>query len=169
MSNDHAKHILPWFIRPFGFDDLDAIVTIEQLNFFDPWTRSEFLWTSNQINQHIRVAYEPSGKIAGYMVCEIKRHSYIVHSVSVCPSRQRWGVGSSLLRQLIDTHSNQTRRRITAKVREGNLAGQLFFRSHGFKCVNVLRGVYEGCSESAYVMSYRPKVTAAADETCQGR
>ena len=44
---------------------------------------------------------------------------------------------------------------MTLEVRETNLAAQLFFRSLGFRAVNVLRNYYDDTPEDAYVMQYR--------------
>ncbi len=60
-----------------------------------------------------------------------------------------------MVAKLIGKLSRQRRTRITLEVRETNLAAQLFFRTQGFRAVNVLRNYYEDTPEDAYLMQYR--------------
>ena len=52
--------------------------------------------------------------------------------------------------------------RILLEVRETNLPAQVFFRSHGFRAVSVLRDFYEDTTEDAYLMQYRYRAEADA-------
>jgi ribosomal-protein-alanine N-acetyltransferase len=47
------------------------------------------------------------------------------------------------------------------EVRERNLDAQLFFKTHTFKAVTVLRQHYEDTDEDAYIMQFR--LDSAAD------
>jgi ribosomal-protein-alanine N-acetyltransferase len=69
--------------------------------------------------------------------------------------------------KLVGKLSAQRRTRIVLEVRETNLDAQIFFRSQGFRAVNVLRDFYEDTTEDAYLMQlrYRPtEADVAADQ-----
>ena len=60
-----------------------------------------------------------------------------------------------MVAKLISKLSSHRRTRITLEVRETNLAAQLFFRTQGFKAMQVLRAFYEDSGEDAFLMQYR--------------
>lgn len=51
--------------------------------------------------------------------------------------------------------SYQRRNRIHVAVRESNLDAQLFFRSQGFRVVEILNDYWDDCDEQAYLFRYK--------------
>ena len=79
---------------------------------------------------------------------------------SVGNEYRRMGVGTQMVLRLVDKLSQQRRQEIVLEVRERNLDAQLFFKSHAFKAITVLRHHYEDTEEDAYIMRFRLDATA---------
>lgn len=140
-----------WMIRR----DMPEVLNIEQLNFEFPWAEDDFLRCLRQRNVVGMVAEcRSTDTIRGYMIYELMGDHIHLLNFAVLPSWQRWGVGSQMVRKLVGK-LGQRRKRITLEVRETNLPALLFFKSQGFRAVDVLRGFYEDTDEDAYQMQYR--------------
>lgn len=154
-----------WSIRR----DLPEILAIERASFGNPWTEQEFRDTLMQ-RHTIAMAAEYGDTLVGYMVYRMNDGFYTLLNLAVHPSHRRSGIGSALVRKLVSKlpgHSpSGPRNRITLEVSESNLTGQLFYRSLGFRAVEVLRDYYTESEEDGYVMEYRLPVAADVPNTC---
>ena len=142
-----------WMIRR----DSPEVFSIENESFEFPWTEEDFWHCLRQRNCIGMVAELPLGDgiIGGFMIYEL--HNTRLHLLNFAVAKQfrRHGLASKLIDKLIGKLSSQRRTRIVLEVRESNLAAQLFFKSKGFRAVNVLRNFYEDTPEDAYLMQYR--------------
>jgi len=167
-------HTLPVNVRWMLHSDLAAMLEIEQLCFDDPWTRQEF-GDAFRCSQIVGRIAEHNNRVVAYIIYELHSTYVQITNLAVCPSRQRWGVGGAMVRELLGRVNTTRRRQVYADIRETNLDAQLFFKSLGFKATGILKGLYEnpwGVTEDAYSMRLdvaAKQSAAAADETCQGR
>lgn len=92
--------------------------------------------------------------MVGFMIYEL--HKGVIHlaDFAVAKRYRRLGVGTTLMKTLISKLGKHGRSKITLKVRETNLAGQLFFRQVGFRATEVLRNHFSDIGEDAYQMSH---------------
>jgi ribosomal-protein-alanine N-acetyltransferase len=88
------------------------------------------------------------------MIYELHKEKLRVLNFAVAKNNRKQGVGSAMVRRLIDKLSQQRREEIVLDVRESNLAAQLFFRSQGFFAIDIIPDFYEDTGDSAYRMSY---------------
>jgi len=102
---------------------------------------------------------EHNNRIVGFMIYELHKSKLRIINFAVHPNYRRNGVGVQMIARLADKLSQQRRQEITLEVRETNLPAQLFFRSQGFRAVNVLREHYTDTAEDAYVMQFRLNAT----------
>lgn len=137
-----------WMIRR----DLPTVLEIEKLSFEFPWTEDDYLSYLRQASCVAMVA-EIGERVVGVMVYESQKVRLLVTNFAVHPDFRRQGVGSAMVRKLESKLSQQRRNEIVLDVRESNLGAQLFFKSQGFYCNEVLRGFYEETGEDAYRMS----------------
>lgn len=143
----------PIHTRPMKRKDLRAVMQIERESFKHPWTQDQLACRIRQRRCTSRIA-EWGDEPLGFLIYEIHPTRLHIVSIAVAEDNRNFGVGSALLRYLIDKLSPNRRDRILLEVPETNLAAQLFFKLHGFRAISVLREFYDDC-ESAYLMQRR--------------
>ena len=148
---------LRWLCRR----DFGALLALERAAFEFPWTRDEFEYCLR--TRHFGgLVVERDGEPLGYLCFEARKRSFRLLSCAVAASARRQGVGTLLVRALIE-RLNERRSKIGCVVRERNLAAQLFLRNLGFRAVWVARGYYFKTNEDAYRMTYCADVAVAND------
>ena len=150
VGKDQVCVHIRWMIRR----DMSAVIDIEQRSFEYPWSEEEFIRCLRQRNC-IGMVAERESSVVGFMIYELHKSRLSVLNFAVSPECRRLGVGTQMVQKLVDKLSQQRRNEILLEVRETNLGAQLFFRQHGFRAVNILRGHYDDTTEDAYIMRYR--------------
>lgn len=133
--------------------DLDAVAVAEARIHPFPWTRGNFA-DSLATGHGAWLALE-GGRMAGYAILMQAMDEVHLLNISVLPELQRSGRGSALLLHMFDQARLQAATRMLLEVRPGNLAGQGFYRRHGFVEIGRRRDYYpahEG-REDAIVMA----------------
>ena len=148
---------LRWLCRR----DFGALLALERAAFEFPWTRDEFEYCLRTRNFGGLVV-ERDGEPTGYLFFEARKRSFRLLSCAVAESERRRGVGTLLVRTLIE-RLDARRSKIACVVRERNLAAQLFLRRLGFRAVWEARDYYFKTNEDAYRMTYRADVAVAVD------
>jgi ribosomal-protein-alanine N-acetyltransferase len=150
----HSKQDLQVHIRWMIRRDMPDVLDIESASFEFPWSEEDFVRCLRQRNC-IGMIAEHDDRVVGFMIYELHKTRLHILNFAVASRYRRLGVGSQMITKLASKLSSQRRTRITLEVRETNLAAQLFFRTQGFRAVNVLRNYYDDTPEDAYVMQYR--------------
>lgn len=148
MTTTRTEVLVRWLIRR----DMPQVLVIERESFNDPWTLEEFLVSLRERNTIGQVA-ERGEIVVGYVVYRLHRARIEILNLAVDPRERRRGVGTQLVGRLVQKLSTGRRRSLTAKVRERNVAAQLFLRSRGFRAVCVLHGAYDA-GEDGYLMRF---------------
>ena len=138
-----------WMIRR----DMPEVLEIERQSFEFAWTEEDFLCCLRQRNC-IGMVAERQERIVGFMIYELLKSQLHVLNFAVAPWSRRQGIGSQMVKRLVNKLSQQRREEIALEVRETNLTAQLFFKKQGLVANSVLRGHYEDTEEDAYVMRY---------------
>lgn len=146
-----------WMIRR----DMPDVYDIEAEAFEYPWSEEEFTRQLRRRNVIAMVA-EVGGRVLGYMVYELHNTKIVLLNFAVDRACRRRGVGRAMAEKLMGKLHHHRRTRIVADVRESNLPAQLFFRSMGFRCVNILPFAYEDTPEPAYRFLYHLNQVARA-------
>ena len=141
-----------WLIR----HDLPDVIDIENECFEFPWDEGDFLVQLNQLNC-IGMVAEVDNRIVGFMIYELHKNNFHMVSLAVAKESQSNRVGTAMMRQMISKLTPERRQRITTKVRETNLAAQLFFQSCGFVATGIERDAFDDSDEDAYAMEYTIK------------
>lgn len=138
-----------WMIRR----DMDEVTAIDAAVFDFPWIEEDFV---RQLRERtvIGMIADDGQDVAGFMLYELHKTRLHLLRMAVDPRRQRQGVGRTMIAKMQSKLSPDRRLRISTNVREGNLAGQLFFRSCGFKAVAVVRSHFGDSGEDAFVFRY---------------
>lgn len=139
------------------------VLNIEQACFEHYWTEEDFLATLRQRNCIGMVAIDLEQQpILGFMLYELHNTKMRILKFAVHPDYQRQGIGTAMVNRLKDKLSQQRRKELTLETRESNLPSQLFWKSQGFQCVDVLRQHYDDTDEDAYRFEYLLPVAEAA-------
>jgi [ribosomal protein S18]-alanine N-acetyltransferase len=120
--------------------DMPHVLDMEFEGFEFPWTQLDFLRILRLPDCRGQVA-EVAGQRAGYMVYEVNARRIRLLNFCVGHDWRRRGVGAAMVAKLRSIQGNRPTRIVT-ECRESNLPAQLFFRSQGFRAVEVLRGFY---------------------------
>ena len=142
----------PVRLRPATLHDVDAVHAIERASFSDPWTRASFVSLVGNRAVSFRVAEEPEGGIAGYVVAWFVVDEAEIANIAVAPERRGARVGASLLDGVL---SEATARGCVAaylEVRESNAPARALYASRGFAQVGRRRGYYRRPVEDALVL-----------------
>jgi ribosomal-protein-alanine N-acetyltransferase len=75
-----------------------------------------------------------------------------VQTIGVTGSRQRAGIGTQLLTELIDEAARRGCRRLDLEVRADNAHAIALYEHHGFHRIGVRRGYYQPSGTDAVVM-----------------
>jgi [ribosomal protein S18]-alanine N-acetyltransferase len=154
MSKPRATSALAvrWMIKR----DMAQVFAIERDAFALPMSDEQIqclLRRSNCIGMVAVVGDE----VVGYMVYEFRHDRIVLLRLAVAKAKARCGLGRLLILRLCGKLRNK-RRYVVLKVRESNLAAQLFFRSLGFVAIRVVRGDYLDTGEDAFIF----------ESTCDG-
>ena len=84
---------------------------------------------------------EHEHRIIGFMIYELHKSKLRVSNFATTPDMRRQGVGSQMIRRLVDKLSQRRRSEIMIEVRETNLDAKFFFRSQNFRAVSVLAAI----------------------------
>jgi [ribosomal protein S18]-alanine N-acetyltransferase len=143
-----------WMIKR----DMPEVLAIETHCFTEPWTECDFancLRSRSVIGMVAELDERPEGdSIVGYMIYDMRKNDLHLLNIAVHPGLRRQIIGASMVQKLFAKLSRERRRRITAEVRESNYAAQLFFKSLGFFCTEVIRDCYDDSEESGYRFQY---------------
>jgi len=124
-----ANLVLPEFAT-MQTGDLDVVMAIEQRIYEFPWTRGNFedslaagygAWTMRNA----------SGML-GYAVMMLVLDEAHLLNISIAPERHRSGMGSALLRHLLDHAAGHGVMRMLLEVRPSNAGGLAFYKHHRF-------------------------------------
>jgi len=144
-------------LRDMGWEDVDAVLNIEQAVHNHPWTRGNFndaLATGN-----ICKVYEVANEIVGYAVMMPALDDVDLLDISIAGAHQRKGLGASLLGEMLALARSLEFARVILEVRQKNLAASALYRKAGFSEIGIRRGYYpaENGREDAIVMEYKLK------------
>jgi ribosomal-protein-alanine acetyltransferase len=145
---------MPFAIRSAAFNDLPAILAIEQQS------PSAAHWTPEQYNQlvdsGIVLVAEEAGKLAGFVCAKAVGGEWEIENVVAAVELLRRGIANELLRKLIERAQNEAASAILLEVRESNGPARRLYEKCGFCEVGRRRAYYRDPVEDAilYVLRF---------------
>ena len=121
--------------------DLDAVVAAESRIHPFPWTRGNF--SDSLAAGHGAWLAREEGQMIGYALMMQAVDEVHLLNISILPELQRGGRGSALLNHLVDWARAHAAKRMLLEVRPGNVAGQRFYKLHGFVEIGRRRDYYQ--------------------------
>jgi ribosomal-protein-alanine N-acetyltransferase len=147
--NAQVRVHIRWMIRR----DMPEVLAIEHASFDFPWSEEEFLRVLRQRNC-IGMVAELGEQVVGFMIYELHKNKLHVLDFATHPDFRRQGVGQQMVAKLLGKLSSHRRTKIVLHVRETNLGGQVFYRSLGFRALEVAREYYPDTGEDGYLLQY---------------
>jgi len=148
-TNVQVRVHIRWMIRR----DMPEVLAIEHAGFEFPWCEEEFLRVLRQRNC-IGMVAELGEQVVGFMIYELHKNKLHVLDFATHPDFRRKGVGRQMVLKLLGKLSSHRRTKIVLHVRETNLTGQIFYRSMGFRALEVAREHYGDTGEDGYLLQY---------------
>lgn len=141
-------------IREMELDDLAQVMPIEEENFSTPWTETGFFTFLIREDALFLVA-EEEGEILGYLGILTVLDEGDITNVSVKKSARRRGVGSALVKELIQRMEKRGVTAIHLEVRRSNEPAIRLYEQQGFVRDGLRKGYYESPAEDAVLMTRR--------------
>jgi [ribosomal protein S18]-alanine N-acetyltransferase len=143
-----------WTIEPLTApDEIDAILAIEQASFTNPWTREMYLAElKNEGVSFFYLARDQGRRILGF--CSFWRvlDELHINNIAVVPEYRRLGVGSALLRRVLDEATRFGIRRTMLEVRQSNAPARQLYEKFGFVVAGTRSKYYTNPIEDALVL-----------------
>ncbi len=143
-----------WIIEPLSSPaQIDAILTIEEASFTNPWTREMYhAELENQGVSYCFLAKDSEGTTVGF--CSFWRvlDELHINNLAVVPAFRRAGVATALLKRVLQEGAALGARRTTLEVRQSNDAARLLYERFGFTVAGIRRGYYTKPVEDALVL-----------------
>ncbi|KKT93853.1 MAG: Ribosomal-protein-alanine acetyltransferase [Parcubacteria group bacterium GW2011_GWA2_45_14] len=149
-----AKSEICVHIRPMIRRDMVEVLETENENFEFPWSEDDFNRCFRQ-RKCFGMAAEFNELVVGFMIYKYHKNRLHLLNFAVSTEFRRRGVGRQMVEELIYKLLDQHLSHIMLKVRETNLAAQVFFRTLGFRAIAVLRDFYIETTEDAYLMQFQ--------------
>ncbi len=138
-------------IREAYLTDIEDIVALDNETFTAPWSESAFFSELLNVACHYIVIYKDKDLIAfgGYQNIVGEGH---ITTMAVKPCFQSKGLGTLLMKNLIDSAIKEGISNLTLEVRVSNKKGISLYEKMGFKNCGVRKKYYIDNNEDAYIM-----------------
>ncbi len=141
-------------IRRLTYADLPQVVAIERRAFPAPWSLAMFVLELSKPAGVCLVAFGDDA-VLGYLICSRYADVWHLMDVAVDPTRRRRGIGTALVRALLDRLPGPDEQ-VTLEVRPSNDAAVRLYEGFGFKAAGVRRRYYQDNGEDALIMWRTP-------------
>lgn len=139
-------------IRKGDIDDIDGIVSIENACFNIPWTKNS-LQKDMETNPKAKyIVALDNEKIVGYMGWWTIEEEVYINNIAVLPLYQGKGIGTVLMRTMIQVSEDDGAKCHTLEVRASHIDTQHFYEQFGFRKSGIRPGYYEDNEEDAVIM-----------------
>lgn len=144
-------------LRTAGADDIPAMVEIENRCFSRPNTEESF---RREIEGNPDMDYalaEVDGKPAGYAGLWRVAGEGHINNVAVDPGYRKRGIGTEIIKKLMDDARKEGIKEFTLEVRPSNEAAIALYRKFGFDSEGRRKAYYQDNGEDALIMWRREK------------
>jgi ribosomal-protein-alanine N-acetyltransferase len=140
-------------VEPMTLDDLPEVLAIERAAFTSPWTEDNFRHEVEDNPLAWNLVARDGRKIVAFACTYVVSDELMINDLAVDASERRRGVGSTILRQLLDGARIRGCRRATLEVRPGNRAARALYEGFGFAVVGVRPAYYADTGEDALLLT----------------
>ncbi len=136
-------------------ENIGDILAIEHASFITPWSenmfRRELVFPFSR-NLVARITAEGQEEIVGYVNYWVVAGEIHIHSIAVKKDRQRTGVASALLGEVVRRSRKEGASRATLEVRRSNEDARRLYEKFGFTLSGIRPSYYDDTKEDALIM-----------------
>jgi ribosomal-protein-alanine N-acetyltransferase len=143
----------PVAIEPMTVADLPRVLAIERMSFTSPWSEANFRYEIEDNTLAWNLVGRAEGVAVAFACAHIVADELMINDLAVDSSVRRQGLGSMLLRHLIDGARVRGCRRATLEVRPSNAPARALYEAFGFEVVGRRRGYYADSGEDAMLLA----------------
>jgi len=150
--------------REMLFEDVPAVLRIENAVYTHPWTEGIF-------NDCIRVGYNcwvyiEENELIAYGLISVAAEEAHILNLCVAPSEQGRGVGRLMLYKLLQQAEIRQVKSVFLEVRESNLTAQNLYEQEGFNRIGIRKAYYpaEDGRENALVFARELNLSSNEDD-----
>ena len=143
-----------FWIEPLtGDDDLTGVLEVEAESFTNPWTRDMYAWELQNRNVcHIYVVRTDECPVAGFCAFWLVFDEIHINNVAVLPQFRGQGMGTAVMRHVLDEARRLGARRATLEVRASNEGARRLYERLGFYVAGVRPRYYSSPVEDALIL-----------------
>jgi [ribosomal protein S18]-alanine N-acetyltransferase len=134
-------------------NEIDAVLAVEEASFTNPWTRE--MYVAELENRNVSYCYlakDEDGRVVGFCSYWHVLDELHINNLAVMPQQRRAGIGSALLKFVLNQGATLGARRATLEVRRSNEFARLLYERFGFTVAGVRRAYYTKPVEDALVL-----------------
>lgn len=132
-------------------EDLDQIVSLEELCFSNPWSR--YVFEAALISPLVYTLVLRNGEqVLGYLMAFPQGPAIEIGNIAVAPDHRRRGLGRQLMSEALRVATGEGRRSAGLSVRESSTGAIRLYQSFGFERVGINPGYYSSPPEDALLM-----------------
>ena len=141
--------------RPMRWWDIEPVMVLEHELFGDEaWSDTMFWSELAERASRWYLVSECEDDLVGYAgLCAYPPHESYVQTIAVAPTAQGHGIGTTMLRALIDESARRGCERLDLEVRADNEPAIRLYERHGFTRIGLRRRYYQPSGTDAVVMS----------------
>jgi ribosomal-protein-alanine N-acetyltransferase len=133
--------------------DLPEVLAIERASFTTPWTEANFRHEIEDNPLAWNLVARTEGRMHGFACAYVVADELMINDLAVEHGSRRRGIGSALLRHLLDGAGGRGCRRASLEVRPSNAPARALYEAFGFTPAGVRRGYYADTGEDALLLS----------------
>lgn len=139
-------------LTTMSLDDLDEVLKISDASLKESWSLESFSKElSNPLAKYL-VAKSHDGKTLGFAgIWTIIDEGHITN-IAVHPDYRQKGIGSALVKGLIDKSNSWGYNAMTLEVRKSNIPAQNLYKKYGFIEEGIRKKYYQDNKEDAIIM-----------------
>jgi len=129
-------------VRNVGPDDIYTVIDLEYQNFEYPYPPEviNFLY---EFHRDTFLVAEKDENVIGFVIGIVQKKEGHVLVIAIRDDYKKRGIGTFLMKKLIDAYKKKGITRLELEVRASNVAALSMYRNLGFKITNRLKHYYE--------------------------
>ena len=146
--------MIDYWIEPLADEqDLDGVLEVEAESFTNPWTRDMYSWElQNRSVCHILLVRTADCRVAGFCAFWLVFDEIHINNVAVRPGLRAQGIGTTLVRRVLEEAQRLGARRAMLEVRASNDRARRLYERLGFYVAGVRRNYYSNPVEDALIL-----------------
>lgn len=135
---------------------LADVVALQASSFSNPWTPDALRWElEHSPVSRLYVLRSETGEVAAFCACWLLVDELHINSLAVAPAWRQQGLGSRLMRGVLDLARKEGAARATLEVRRSNDAARALYERLGFQVEAIRPDYYTNPREDALILWLR--------------